>query len=231
MLYKEWVSARPRMLTWLMVYGMLALALVISRQTLIETGVPGREYTYNINPIYRTWLTISLLLTLVAALFGGAENISDEVDRGTLSFLLTRPVSRKQIYTTKILMNIAGLVATFIPCSLIVFVVDRFQPFPIPLWEGLGFTLLWLASGITLICLGGLVSIFTHNALQTVAFTIAIPVIAATVITFGLYYLNIVGIYLQLSPEWITGLSLAGMTGLSAGLFWAGLKAFSRKQF
>ena len=232
MLYKEWVSVRYRMLLWLLVYAVLALALFMTWQPLIQTRVLGREYSYNINPLYGNWLNISLFLTLIAALFGGVENISDEMERGTLSFLLTKPVSRQRIYTTKILMNITALVTTFIPCSLVMFLIDRIQPFSIRLSEGLGLTVLWLTIGITLICLAGLVSVFTHNALQTIAFTIAIPTVIVAVVVFSVFYLaKVVTIGIQLDTQTTMLFWISCFAMLSVGLFWAGLRAFSRKQF
>src|SRR5690349_7139796 len=151
MLYKEWITVRFKFWLWLALYGLLGLLSV----TLLS---PTRYYVaassdYIPSPLFSIWISVSTLVTIFAAILGGVDILAEELERGTLSFLLTRHITRIRIYTSKILLNVTGLAGSYILVSLIILLIDRFQPNPINLGEALGSLALILLLGSAIVCL------------------------------------------------------------------------------
>ena len=108
MVYKEWLTVRYKMLLALVTYTLLGVLSVIAWTTAWKTSLMG------------IWLPVSLAGTCFMGALGGVDLISEEKDKGTISFLLTRPVSRARIYTTKIGLNVIGLASVYGLLTLIV---------------------------------------------------------------------------------------------------------------
>ncbi|MEI6043681.1 MAG: ABC transporter permease subunit [Chloroflexota bacterium] len=250
MLYKEWLSMREKAYLWLGIYaGLILLTLIVWSPN--ERFGPFTLYTVygNLNdldfisftiPLFVEWLSFSASVTWIAALFGGADMISDELDKGTLSFLLTKPLSRARIYTTKMLLNVAGLTLMFGLSSGVVFVIDRFQPHPVGLWQAFVWSLLIWVVGVTIILLSGLISVFTRNVLQTIALTVAIPAgfglmgsIALSVLSSLFIFLAERNIFLpiDMNSNLLLVWSTPALVILACGFFWGGIVAFKRKEF
>jgi ABC-type transport system involved in multi-copper enzyme maturation permease subunit len=124
MLYKEWLTVRTKFLLWLIVYaGAMALFLY---------GRANHSYT---EPLFQSWLGIACLVMAVISALGGVDIIAEEKSSGTLSFVMTRPISRTRIYTSKIGVNVAALAAASIPANLIMLALDQFIPTPVTWYE------------------------------------------------------------------------------------------------
>ncbi len=242
MLYKEWTSVRFKFYLWAAIYGALVLSLLTFWSPWSRFGNSWYKLGYPlfIQPVYLDWLNFSSVVIILTALLGGVDMISDELDKGTLSFLLTRPITRRRIYTTKILINLLGLGAIYGLSSAVMLTFDQLQPKSVNLLEGLGLTLVVYAIGAILICLAGLISVFTRNALQTISLTIAIPFSLVILVALNLYTIlpfigTFTGTELKFQPNLSAEMSLTllaiAMIGTIAGLFWSGLVAFSRKEF
>lgn len=150
------------------------------------------------NTLFGGWLTILIMLTPAMALLGAIDLISEETGKGTISFLLTRPLTRSRIYATKILLSTASLVAIAGISSLIVLLVDQLPHQVLILrwttnpcgdnaycsgWNGGGLETgrpaelipalaavgIILVIGGLIVCSVGLLSIFTRSMLQTTA--------------------------------------------------------------
>jgi ABC-type transport system involved in multi-copper enzyme maturation permease subunit len=258
MWYKEWTTTRFKFYLWLGILALLGLMQLtvwspfnFYYAEFSRTGQYPDLFWYT--PLFKNWLGVSATATFFCALLGGADLVSEEVDKGTLSFLLTRPISRKQIYTIKILTNLAAFAVAFSVVTLPILLYDQFQPRPTDLWEGLGYAGLILLGGAGIICLSGLVSVFTRNVLQTLAITVGILIglfalwstllvqILAGSLTELLGWLFVrydpvtKGSYLAMPAESIIALFvtvfLILVTVILLSLFWAGMLFFSRKEF
>lgn len=183
--------------------------------------------------LYYDWLLALLLITPFAAVLGGADVVSEEVDKGTLSFLLTRPVSRTRIYSSKILINCAALAVAIALPSIPVLIYDQLQRKTIPLGTGLVAMGVVIMSGVAVICLGGLLSVYTRNVMQTLGATIfaglliffGLTVLYEKVSRTSLIWLN----WTVSSPAFALVAPL--LLAIAWGLYLAGRDAFIRKEF
>jgi len=243
MLYKEWLSVRLKFGLWLLLYlGLAILAISVwspfSGWENVKNTPAADDYLAFQPKMYLNWEAISMTVTFFAAMLGGVDLVADEVDKGTLSFLLTKPITRARIYTTKIFSNLAALTVAYSLGCLVVLIADRFQPKTTPLLEGLGYTLLILIGGMLIVFLSGLISVFARTVMQTLAFTLIIPMALTMLIVGTIFAVNKVFSPEDLLPlanvitpqSGLIALALVG-SGLVGGLFWAGLFSFSRKEF
>jgi ABC-2 type transport system permease protein len=230
MLYKEWITVRQKFAMWLGLYGLMAFleVAVFSRPS------PGTIYVNSANfvPMYNTWLMLSTLLTVFTSMIGGLDVLAEEVDRGTISFLLTRPVSRTRIYTSKILMNIGALGVALGLSSTAMWIIDRLSLNPIKFWEAAGGSLLVFLMGAGIICLSGLVAIFARNVLQTLAFTLAVVVLTIAACAYVNYFISQLHLERKLDLVFNPALGLAVfLVVVPPALFATGLFFFKRKEF
>lgn len=79
--------------------------------------------------IYNTWFRFAAVFVVVGAMIGGVDSISAEKNDNTLSFLITRPVSRLQIYGQKFLVNAVVMLGFFAVANLIVWSLDQIPHF------------------------------------------------------------------------------------------------------
>jgi hypothetical protein len=246
MLYKEWTSVRTKFLIWLVLYaGVLGWYLVWRHQRL--------ELELNTDPIFLYWMQTSWSVTILVAALGGVDVVAGEKSSGTLSFIMTRPISRTRIYISKIGLNVATLAAVFIPINLVALADDQVQPTRILVielvsntmvrWNGIvyqsydvvqglelvGFTMLY---GITIICLTSLVSIFAPNIMRAIFFTI--PVLGIFIWFTSNMVMDTTPNYKDLMITWFGGMNLHNsllLLLLAASFFGGGLVAFKRKEF
>jgi ABC-type Na+ efflux pump permease subunit len=116
LIYKEWLALRPKLFMMTLFFGVVAL--------LVSTVWAPNPYGYD-GPLYNRWLIAALLLTLLVAVLGGVDAVAEESDKGTIGFLLTRPISRLKIYITKLLLSGPALALTLFLSSFIMFFVDH----------------------------------------------------------------------------------------------------------
>lgn len=207
MVYREWFSLRLKLLLWGVAYGggMLVFLFASAWPNPMTVTIYQQAGQDVYNTLFGGWLTIIIVLTPVLALLGSIDLISEENGKGTLSFLLTRPLTRTRIYTTKILLSTGTLVAVCGLSSLLVLLVDQLPrrvlvsrwttapcgenaycsgwsngvlevSRPAELIPALTALGIILAAGTLLICATGLLSIFTRSMLQN-AITAATPVL------------------------------------------------------
>jgi hypothetical protein len=141
--------------------------------------------------LFNEWLFNLGIVTPPLALLGGLDLFSEESGRGTLSFLLTQPISRTRIFTTKYLLTAGSLVCIVGLSSLLVLAGDRIpepvynsrftlnpcQPFdsclvpatsqPIEFSSALLGLSLIILCGVLVIMGAGLCSIFCRSILLT----------------------------------------------------------------
>jgi hypothetical protein len=249
MLYKEWTTVRTKFLLWVLIYAG-ALGLFFEE----------RRYSSYSEPMFQVWLGISYLLMAVVAALGGVDIIAEEKASSTLSFIMTRPISRARIYASKIGVNVAALAAACIPANLIVLVIDQLRPTPVAVYQmvnetcgrnewcsawrqvgteyqstnalqSLGAIGLILLFGIGIICLSGLISIFAANTIRAIFFTI--PALLLFVV-LTVFLISCVSPYYLNNPIWVSSVNLATgliLIAIAGGLFYGGLVLFKRKEF
>jgi ABC-type transport system involved in multi-copper enzyme maturation permease subunit len=164
----------------------------------------------------------------VAGVLGGVDIVAEEKANGTLSFLLTRPISRRQIYITKIGVNLAGILAPFLIGSLAVLGVDKVST---NLADNLLMVSLVLLVGVTTTCLSGLISIFARNTLQSMLLGLVIT--GSLIGSFFILESILSGLIWQIIPPTLPAgfLLMVLLSGLAAGFFGAGISFFNRKEF
>ncbi len=195
MIYREWFNLRLKLAAWLAIYG--GWAVVFLSVNVLRNPMYVNIYGSGDSEIYTTlfnkWLENIAVMTPVLALLGGVDLISEEKNKGTISFMLTRPLSRTWIYITKVLLNTGVLVSVIALISLIVLVVDRLPRTvemsvynvppcrpdtycnvsatsrPIDFVSALIGLVLILLVGIVVVFNAAFLSIYCRNILQTVA--------------------------------------------------------------
>src|SRR3978361_152574 len=105
MVYKEWRHTRSKFVFVLIIY--ILAGMVVS--TLLN---PANIFTRL--SIFHQWVIASVYITIGGAILAGADTIAEENGKSTLSFLLTRPLSRANIYTVKFLVNSLTLLAVLV---------------------------------------------------------------------------------------------------------------------
>lgn len=127
MVYREWFSLRLKLAAWLAIYG--GWTVVFLSVNVLRNPMYVNSYEWGgfemYTSLFNKWLENIAVITPVLALLGGVDLISEEKNKGTLSFILTRPLSRTRIYTSKLLLNAGALVSVVGFFSLVVLVVDR----------------------------------------------------------------------------------------------------------
>ncbi len=253
MLYKEWKVTKVKFWVWLTVFGGAAgLTLLI---WVLQWGRNAQA------TLFQSWLIYGLVTMAVAAVLGGVDIIAEEKASGTLSFLLTRPIRRSQVYLGKIGVNFGALLVAFAPFSFLLLAIDRLNPTPIvaykfitgpcienlgcsgsmepiitgtrsiDLGQGLSGIIVFGLVGAGIICLSGLVSIFARNTMQAMGFML--PVWG------GLSFLIVASatnrfFYSQNPSPWpfIFGEFTVPLLFSTVGILLAGgLLAFKRKEF
>lgn len=253
MLYKEWKTVRIKFFLWVAVY--LGAGVIF----IIEEGGYNLGHNFSV-PLFEQWQGISALTMTLGAALGGIDLVADEKANGTLSFLLTKPISRTQIYLSKLGVNIIALAVAFLPVNLLMLAIDRFNPTGISeqgrsseaclqhlieecsrkiqattqasdLLQGIAVIGLILLFGTSIICLTGLVSIFARNTMQAILFTM--PALAAFV---GMVAASLV----RAGPSGMVGIgyfySVSIVTPLivlwvGGSFFYVGLYFFKTKEF
>ncbi|MBN9391763.1 MAG: ABC transporter permease subunit [Chloroflexi bacterium] len=244
MLYKEFRAAGPKYLT--ITFGYVLVGLLVS--TLF-----GPYRNFPSSTIFHTWVQWILFITIGAAILGGADTIAEENGKSTLSFLLTRPISRTRVYAVKFLVSAACLTAILVTTSLVMFLVEQlpqrfkttqvmlngdvvessFDLEKMPAGEAFTCIVVILGIGLAVLALTTLISIFSRSTTNTIVTTLLvgfglIAIYAFTDLLFSISYRinRIFDIY--------HGLGLGDffvLLALAVGLYWYGLKIFKAKEF
>jgi ABC-type transport system involved in multi-copper enzyme maturation permease subunit len=262
MWYKEWTTVRSKFYLWLLLYFIAAFSYTMffspyrlgsiyhDQQIYLEALRSDPTLTlqgFYPHPMFEDWGFISLAMTILCAILGGADIVAEEADKNTISFLLTRSVTRQQIYTSKLLVNIAALATASSVVNFGMLVLDQTNLRSLEFWVGLVAMLVILLAGTVVICVSGLVSVFTRTTVEsllaTVGVLLALYGIGAVVIMWIIFvvlnalvtvYLNATG-YRPVNVQLIAGLSvlfgLVLILLLIFGTYKLGLYFFQRKQF
>ena len=219
MWYKEWRHARPKILVAVFAYFLVGTYCFFSWFA-----------SFYYETLFEKWLTPSLIVTVMVATLAGVDVVAEEKDRGTLSFLLTRPLKRTRIYAIKILVNLGWLsvvygVATAVMIGLARVHLARYYAYydhghfltpPNVVRVGFGYSYSWslgwslaaalvvLMLGIGTVCYTAFVSIFARSVIQ--AIVISALIVLTLVVAVGI--LN----------AWISSLQcLGGLVSRRAG--------------
>lgn len=260
MLYKEWRSVRLKFVLWLVAFIVIGTVHALAGGNLSlnnwlrnynngnfdHSFLTPADYFNSLKyatPLYQSWLDKFLLAIAVCAIIAGSDTISEEKDKQTINFLLSRPVTRSQIYNTKLLLNIIALWTAGIVGCAIVWLVDITGPKP------LDFKLVVLSTGVVLITGAGivfltaLISIYAQNFIQTLALTL-ITIIALyvglLVVTHGRGF-SFDNNVIDGTPDGnvlLNSLSLSvlfydcvGFLVATVALYFTGFTLFSKKEF
>lgn len=246
MFYKEWLVARPKFLLI-----MLAFILAAGFITFISflTGTSNQLSLFNM------WLNFSMALAMGAGIMGSVDSVAAETNSNTLSFLMSRSVSRTKIYLSKLGVNALWVATAFGTTSFFMLMVDQMprmasayettigpcrvismeflgyvQANSTPIWTGLlqiG-TAIMVSFGV--LTIGMLVSIFSQNVSISLLFTI---LGVFTVYMAGAFLGNLLfGLnnanYFSLEKLPITFTSVTVFTAI---ILVTGLMIFRRKEF
>ncbi len=237
MLYKEWRLVRYKFLLWFLGFGFITMSylfqfLVLRRFEMLVYPWNGKE---NYTNLFEYWLNQSWNYIPILAVLGGIDLISEETGRGTLSFLLAKPLARTRLYLTKVGLNSLVLSGVIGLWSLVVLLMDQLpHTVDISKWNSVSdgtatyFGMPHIGTGpahpaelfpallsvlmVVLLCsaiaaMVGLFSIFTRNVLQT----LAISILPLGLLMFG---------FVQLGKEFNSQVNIrteGGMTGNPIG--------------
>ncbi len=228
MFYKEWLIARPKFkiitythlsLLWLL--GVVLIYQVISRP---------ENLTYL--ALFDSWYQIGAFVTLFMAVLASADAFSEEFGKNTLSFIMSRPLSRNYLYSRKIINAIllVTLPIAIIGISLILLDLIFFSKGSLFIIDLMGLLFL-LSLAITIVCLGMLVSLFTSNSLVSLILTLGIAGIALIIGTQSGWQLTSIIVFLTLNGASHNLEIFPILWGLNLALYFGGLIVFSRRQF
>lgn len=254
MWYKEWLLARVKFL--LMAIVMIAIAGLftsLSFSTLLTTSYQNRD-----SSLFNLWINLGIALIALGAIMGGVDTISNEVDNNTLSFLLSRPLTRSRVYLTKLGINALWISVLFTVSCLYFLAIDQiprqvgvYEPVTesnscgyaiytgtklvgfkladsTPLVTGLFQTAAIVLIGCGLLCLNTLISLFTRNVTQSLTFGLA-----GTIMVY--FASQIIGAFLGLNNyNYLQAdklpLTFTVVLFLTLIVFSIGLVAFKRKE-
>jgi len=241
MLYKEWLTVRIKVLMLAAIYTLIGVFVYITQPTVVNNCCTV--------PMLRHWFNYSFLVTMGAAILCGVEIFADEKSSGTLGFLLTRPITRRRIFMTKILLNLCALAVVFLVSSAVLFIInsiprsitlEQYQFIdgvittdpPVQIFadtvgfeEALARTLSTLMEGLCFVCISGIISLFARSLLESLTFNILAGII------FGLVVNSMhVPFYFVANSQNELFIFL-GLAVLAVGVFAAGLFIFQRKEF
>jgi ABC-type transport system involved in multi-copper enzyme maturation permease subunit len=177
MLYREWLGARLKILVISAMFAATLLIMLVVWLSLKSNSLR--------TPFYNTWSSISIFLTLTSAIFCSLDLISEEVNKGTISFLLSRPVSRTRLFLTKFGMGIFVLFITYSVFAFLAYGLDRLITFPnVPLLDRpmaelqiLGMGGATLLGAFAIFALGSLISVLANNGVVTAGITLALTLL------------------------------------------------------
>jgi ABC-type transport system involved in multi-copper enzyme maturation permease subunit len=193
---KELLEARWKMITFA-VLALLVSARNVAFYPLHQSSVDGRvafplqslmqePLTTPFNAfVWESWFVTngSFLLCIFAALLGGGL-ITSEVSKGTLYFLLSKPVSRERIQLTKYGVSAVLLLAVSVMSSIALAVMGIVMGHPQDVLRLLVATgLLWLAALFPL-GLSLFFSVMSPDSLRPVVFSLLITVAVALLPSF-----------------------------------------------
>jgi ABC-type transport system involved in multi-copper enzyme maturation permease subunit len=225
MWYKEWTAIRFKFWMWLAVY--LALALFF-----INFGyryyIDGAAFDSQPSPRFFSWIGLVYFITILAALFGGTDMVAEETDKGTLEFLLTKPLTRQHIYTSKLLINILALGVAYGGPSLLLLIYDQFQRQPTPIFEALVLLLLNWLLGSAFICLTALLSVFANNSMNALRYSLLV-ITGVGLVAFTLLYMIPFDPNVSITSVVLCAYILLG--ALAVSFYRVGLFCFERRGF
>lgn len=250
MLYKEWRQTRLK-------FGLM-LALYALAGLLVNTVFAPKSSDLAGHSVFQFWVVAAIFVTIFAGVLGGVDAVAEENDKGTIGFLLAHPVSRRKVYTIKILLNSGVLAVSLAVSSLVLFftqLIPRFYtaniwddarqagvPTPVgdpvvPPLEAVSDVVAILGLGIMLVCLSSLVSVFARSTVQAILLTFIVVLAGCTVI-FNAFYIvvgtsNFYTDENRLFSQFYEASFLAFLilVGLAAAIYLLGLLTFKRREF
>ena len=154
MWYKEWIDTiKSRLIVLVLLFGLLDVFLLFmfaDDHYRIKTTAAS---------VFWAWFISSTMILIVAGVVFNADMVSREIDQNTLSFILTRPLSRATIYHHKLLINIAVVLSIFSLASLPILVRVGLANQDLELSQELALTALSLSIGTLACCMGAIVSV------------------------------------------------------------------------
>ena len=243
MWYKEWRHARYKILAALVLYTLISVQAISSWLSSDFQGVL----------IDRWWSPASLLMLLLAGL-GGIDLISEEKDSGTLGFLLSRPISRTQVYRTKHSLNLIWLMVIFTVFTLLMlalsflpvtnqyptygqyagWVSGREANYLYLFWAmacNLAQLIFVLMLAVSLLCYTAFVSLFARSVIETLVMSLLILLATGAggaVLNAMFWHIQVPWWFFQ-PPALMVGAGLLGV--LSLAFYLGGLRVFKRKEF
>lgn len=243
MFYKEWRLVRQKLLLMIILYGMAGLITFLFWSP---------DYSRSPSPLFTTWLVVAFFVTCGVAILGGIDAIAEENDKGTIGFLLTRPISRAKIYISKLALNGAAVAAVLVPSSVVMFFVDQVPrqhavynyvnngcygnynivgSAAVPttaLGQSLTGTTVLLVVGAVFLCLSATFSVYARSTMQALLMTImTIAVVVAGVFIVNAFYYSFTPYIGDISHPRL----LFFLVPLALGFFLVGLNEFKRKEF
>ncbi len=218
--YKEWKAVRFKLMILSVVYGFVSLLLLQNTNS-----------TYYSMGLSNTWLGYGLVITIIGGVLGGVDLIAEEKATGTLSFLLTKPVSRPQIYAAKIGVMLVALFAPFVGVGFLWLSFDMLHGNRPQLDEVLiGFAGV-MAIGTFMTCMSCLISIFAATTVRAMLF--GLGAMSGLVMTFlgAMAIANGLRWYMGASIKPLTLAAVLIVLGLALGLYRVGRNIFSTKEF
>ncbi len=235
MWYKEWLTVRHKLILMTAIYTLIGASVIL---------IFGQYRSRFNEGLYDYWLSIASIATVFLGMLGGLDAFSDEVDKNTLSFLLTRPISRANIFRSKIWLY--GLVMSFVFFFFNFLMLllshltyqntwtDLYNPPTIEFSSIFAANSLVLLGGWSGLTLSALVSIFTRSAMQTLFVTLVIAMVIFPVffIINGLVFSSLVSIGVTRMGNLTSFLAmLIPEILLVGGLYRAGFVSFKRRVF
>lgn len=191
--------------------------------------------SYN-NYVWRLWTARSLTyLAATGAVLFGAVAISGEISGGSALFLLSRPVSRREIYTSKAAAGLFMLAACIFSSAFVLALTSTLKGYPLDSTPFL-LSVLIVYSGATVIYLGtaALSSVLPDPVRTALAATViwvflSVPgYLGPLAAQFSIFY------QMKASPFWLTGANPIVPLGfflVLAGLFYElGMWLWSRRE-
>lgn len=214
MVAKEWRDARWKLLVATVPVVLLAFPFVTPYEDVVRMvqDIPGEDpVSYALRDLSDLYFFGGLFVLLPLAAFLGVASISGEVSSGTISFLLSRPVSRTRVLFVKYAISAGVLLVAAVSGKVLLLTVAAVRGYPMgemPVLETvLSVLVMWLG---VLFVLGTalLVSTIFRGILASIAactltlfLVFALPVVVAYLFPAG--YLWSLSMRLELFTYWV----------------------------
>ncbi len=184
MLYKEWLLARTKLKILGVIYfiGIFYVGTIGVITLAVFGSVPLGSNSDKFRGLFTYWGGVGALIAFISAILASADAFSEETEKNTLSFLMSRPISRVTIYSNKLLAGLAITLIPYLVCGLLASWFDLiFTTGPETYFENLSSMLLITSIVSLVVGMGTLISLFTRYTLLALILTMVIAVIIVIV--------------------------------------------------